>query len=179
MSEITQKKASTIHSLLEFDFKAGGFKRNRDNPLDCDLMIVDEASMIDTYLMYSLLKALPDQARVIFVGDIHQLPSVGPGNVLKDMISSSTTPVTILNEIFRQAAGSSIITNAHLVNRGQFPRLYNGQESDFFFMECEETEEVLSTIIKLVSQRLPKRYGFNPKEANSSPSSNEKRHHRH
>lgn len=164
MSEITKKKASTIHSLLEFDFKAGGFKRNRDNPLDCDLMIVDEASMIDTYLMYSLLKALPDQARVIFVGDIHQLPSVGPGNVLKDMISSSTTPVTILNEIFRQAAGSSIITNAHLVNRGQFPRLYNGQESDFFFMECEETEEVLNTIIKLVSQRLPKRYGFNPKE---------------
>ncbi|MFI5343383.1 MAG: ATP-dependent RecD-like DNA helicase [Chlamydiales bacterium] len=164
MSEITQQKAYTIHSLLEFDFKAGGFKRNRENPLDCDLMIVDEASMIDTFLMYSLLKALPDEARVIFVGDIHQLPSVGPGNVLKDMIASNTTPVTTLNEIFRQAAGSSIITNAHLVNRGQFPRLYNGQESDFFFMECEETEEVLNTIVKLVSQRLPKRYGFNPKE---------------
>lgn len=164
MSEITQQKAYTIHSLLEFDFKAGGFKRNRENPLDCDLMIVDEASMIDTYLMYSLLKALPDQARVIFVGDINQLPSVGPGNVLKDMIASSTVPVTTLNEIFRQAAGSSIITNAHLVNRGQFPRLYNGQESDFFFMDCEETEELLNIIVKLVSQRLPKRYGFNPKE---------------
>lgn len=163
MSEITNKKASTIHSLLEFDFKKGGFKRNRENPLDCDLMIVDEASMIDTYLMFNLLKSLPNNARIVFVGDINQLPSVGPGNVLKDMIASRTIPVTILNEIFRQAAGSAIITNAHLINRGQFPRLYNGQDSDFFFMECQENEEVLNTIVKLVSQRLPKRYGFDPK----------------
>ena len=164
MSEITKYKASTIHSLLEFDFKAGGFKRNRDNPLDCDLIIVDEASMIDTFLMYSLLKALPDHSRVIFVGDINQLPSVGPGNVLKDMINSLCLPVTTLTEIFRQAAGSHIITNAHRINRGIFPQLYNGQDSDFFFMECQENEEVLNTIIKLVSQRLPNRYGFNPTE---------------
>lgn len=126
-------------------------------------MIVDEASMIDTYLMFNLLKALPNHARIIFVGDINQLPSVGPGNVLKDMIASRTIPVTILNEIFRQAAGSAIITNAHLVNRGQFPKLYNGQDSDFFFIESLENEDVLNTIIKLVSQRLPKRYGFDPK----------------
>jgi len=164
MSEITHKKASTIHSLLEFDFKAGGFKKNRQNPLDCDLIIVDEASMIDTYLMFSLLKALPDHARVIFVGDINQLPSVGPGNVLKDIITSRTIPVTILNEIFRQAAGSAIVTNAHLINRGQFPRLYNGQDSDFFFIESAENENVLNEIVKLVSQRLPNRYGFDPKK---------------
>ena len=110
MTEITGRKASTIHSLLEFDFKKGGFKRNRESPLECDLLIIDEASMIDTLLMYSLLKAIPDHARVIFVGDINQLPSVGPGNVLKDMINSRTIPVTMLNEIFRQAAGSRIIT---------------------------------------------------------------------
>ncbi len=164
MSEITKHKASTIHSLLEFDFKAGGFKRNRDNPLDCDLIIIDEASMIDTFLMYSLLKALPDHVRVIFVGDINQLPSVGPGNVLKDMISSLSLPVTMLTEIFRQAAGSHIITNAHRINRGIFPQLYNGQNSDFFFMECQGNQDVLNTIIKLVSQRLPNRYGFNPTE---------------
>ncbi len=163
MSEITKRKASTIHSLLEYDFKtAGGFKRNRENPLDCDLMVVDEASMIDTFLMYGLLKALPDHCRVIFVGDINQLPSVGPGNVLRDMITSYTLSVTTLNEIFRQAAGSHIITNAHRINRGTFPSLYNGQDSDFFFIECHENEEVLNTIVKLVSQRLPNRYGFNP-----------------
>jgi len=162
MSEITNHKASTIHSLLEFDFKTMGFKHNRENPLDADLVIIDEASMIDTYLMYSLLKAIPDQARVVFVGDIHQLPSVGPGNVLKDMISSLSLPVTTLNEIFRQAAGSHIITNAHRINRGIFPQLYNGKDSDFFFMECQENQEVLEAIIKLVSQRLPNRYGFNP-----------------
>lgn len=164
MNEITNFKASTIHSLLEFDFKGSGFKRNRENPLDCDLIIIDEASMIDTLLMYSLLKALPNHARVIFVGDINQLPSVGPGNVLRDMIDSLCLPVTTLKEIFRQAAGSHIITNAHRINRGIFPQLYNGQNSDFFFMECHENQEVLNTIIKLVSQRLPNRYGFNPTE---------------
>lgn len=164
MSEITGKKASTIHSLLEFDFKAGGFKRNRESPLDCDLIIIDEASMIDTLLMYNLLKALPDSARVIFVGDINQLPSVGPGNVLKDMISSHSIPYTMLNEIFRQAAGSKIITNAHRINNGMFPSLYNGHDSDFFFIECKESEDILHTIVKVVSQRLPHRYNFNPKE---------------
>jgi exodeoxyribonuclease V alpha subunit len=161
MSEITGKKASTLHSLLEFDFRNGGFKRNRESPLDCDLIIIDEASMIDTFLMYSLLKALPNHARVIFVGDINQLPSVGPGNVLKDMIGSRSLSVVMLNEIFRQAAGSHIITNAHRINKGIYPSLYNGHDSDFFFLECKESEDVLNTIVKLVSQRLPHRYGFN------------------
>lgn len=162
MGEITGKKASTLHSLLEFDFKGSGFKRNRQSPLDCDLIIVDEASMIDTFLMYSLLKAVPDQARVILVGDINQLPSVGPGNVLKDMIASRAIPVSQLHEIFRQAAGSKIITNAHRINQGQIPDLHSHQDSDFFFIECLEAEQVLDTIVKLVVQRLPNKYGFNP-----------------
>lgn len=162
MSEITGKKAVTIHSLLEFDFKAGGFKRNRQSPLECDLIIVDEASMIDTLLMYNLLKAIPNECRVIFVGDINQLPSVGPGNVLKDIISSNTLSVTMLTDIFRQAAGSRIITNAHRINQGQFPDIRNLSESDFFFMESSTAEEVLKNIVSLTTQRLPKKYGFNP-----------------
>ena len=162
MSEITGKKASTIHSILEYDFKNGGFKRNRENPLDCDLVIVDEASMIDTFLMYSLLKALPTHCRVIFVGDINQLPSVGPGNVLRDMISSQTISVTVLTEIYRQAAGSRIITNAHKINLGVFPDINNLSDSDFFFLEAETPEEVLKNIITLVAQRLPQKYGYDP-----------------
>lgn len=162
MTEITGKKASTIHSLLEFDFKNGQFKRGPDNPLECDLIIVDEASMIDTQLMHSLLKAIPNHARVIFVGDINQLPSVGPGNVLKDMIASRTIPVTALNEIFRQAAGSRIITNAHRINSGTFPDIRNESDSDFFFIDVETPEEVLRDIIALVGQRLPKKYRLDP-----------------
>lgn len=162
MSEITGRKAKTIHSLLQFDFKAGGFKHNRHSPLDCDLLIVDEASMIDTHLMYSLLKAIPDRARVIFVGDINQLPSVGPGNVLKDLIRSNCLPVTMLNEIFRQAAGSRIITNAHKINQGSFPEIDNIPDSDFFFIESIQAEDVLKDIVGLVTQRLPKKYGYDP-----------------
>lgn len=160
MTEITGKKAQTIHSLLEFDFKAGGFKRKKDNPLDCDLIIVDEASMIDTLLMNSLLKAIPDHARVIFVGDINQLPSVGPGNVLKDMITSKQLSVTMLTEIFRQAAGSRIITNSHRINNGKIPDTRNVSDSDFFFIEAEEKEDVLDQVLTLVSQRLPKKYRY-------------------
>lgn len=162
MSEITGTKAQTIHSLLEMDFRNGGFKRNRENPLECDLIIVDEASMIDTMLMYSLLKAMPDHARVIFVGDIHQLPSVGPGNVLNDMIQSRCITVCMLTEIFRQAAGSRIITNAHRINKGLYPDVRNLSDSDFYFIEAEEPEQVLNQIITLVTQRLPKKYGFHP-----------------
>lgn len=161
MSEITKRKASTLHTLLEYDFKSG-FKRKRDNPLECDLLIVDEASMIDTSLMYSLLRAVPDHARVIFVGDINQLPSVGPGNVLKDLIHSKTLAVTTLNEIFRQAAGSMIITNAHKINKGDVPDTRNMSNSDFYFIETESPEKVLDNIVALVSQRLPMKYGFNP-----------------
>lgn len=162
MAEITGRKASTIHSLLEFDFRAGAFKRNRDNPVECDLIIIDEASMIDTVLMFSLLKAIPTHARVVFVGDINQLPSVGPGNVLKDMIASQRVPVTGLTEIFRQAAGSRIITNAHAINQGLFPNIDNTPDGDFFFLEKQEPDEVLQTIVDLVTKRLPAKYGFDP-----------------
>lgn len=162
MTEITGKKAFTIHSLLEFDFKTGKFKRNKETPLECDLIIVDEASMIDTYLMYGLLKAIPDRARLVLVGDINQLPSVGPGNVLKDMINSRCISVTMLTEIFRQAAGSKIVTNAHAINRGAFPDTRNQSNSDFFFMDVQKSEEVLSTIVSLVAERLPKKFGFDP-----------------
>ncbi len=162
MTEITGNKASTIHSLLEFDFKAGNFKRNRKNPLDCDLIIVDEASMIDTVLMYSLLRAIPGHARVIFVGDINQLPSVGPGNVLKDMIQSQKIPVTMLKEIFRQAAGSKIVTNAHRINEGVFPDIRNGPGSDFYFIPEEDPEKLLEELIGLVTKRLPGRFKLHP-----------------
>lgn len=162
MTEITGRKAKTIHSLLEFDFKVGKFKRGLEKPLECDLIIIDESSMIDTYLMYSLLKAIPNTSRVIFVGDINQLPSVGPGNVLKDLISSRTIPVTGLNEIFRQAAGSRIITNAHKINCGTFPDISNHSDSDFFFLDVETPEDVLNNILALVTKRLPAKYGFDP-----------------
>lgn len=160
MAEICGRQAQTIHSLLEFDFTVGGFKKGRKSPLECDLLIVDEASMIDTALMYSLLKAVPNSARVIFVGDINQLPSVGPGNVLKDLIQSRLVPVTQLTEIFRQARGSKIITNAHRINSGEFPSLRNPPDSDFFFIEAEDKEGVQAEILSLVTRRLSKKYGF-------------------
>ncbi len=162
MQEITGCFASTIHSLLEFDFKKGGFKRNRDNPLTCDLIIIDEVSMIDTYLMYQLLKTIPNHARVILIGDIDQLPSVGPGNVLQDMILSKKIPYITLKEIFRQARGSKIITNAHRINDGIFPDIKGGKHSDFFFLLAKEPAEVLSIIQDLVKTRLPKSYHFDP-----------------
>jgi exodeoxyribonuclease V alpha subunit len=161
MAEITGKEAKTIHALLEWSFTAGGFKRNRDNPLECDLIVIDEASMIDTLLMYSLLKGIPSHARVIFVGDINQLPSVGAGNVLKDMIGSCKLPVCCLTEIFRQAKTSMIVNNAHLINQGQFPDLNGGPGSDFFFMKAEEPDDVVRSILDLVTNRLPKRYRLN------------------
>lgn len=164
LSEITGKTAKTIHSLLEFDFSAGGFKRNRSNPLEAALIIIDESSMIDTLLMYQLLKAIPDDARVVLVGDINQLPSVGAGNVLKDLIASKAIPVTHLNQIFRQAQGSRIITNAHKINEGIYPDIQNRSGSDFYFIEAKEPEDVLKEIITLVVDRLPKKFGLNAKE---------------
>ena len=118
--------------------------------------------MIDTLLMNSLLKAIPSSARVIFVGDINQLPSVGPGNVLKDMIASRTIPVTMLDEIFRQAQGSQIVTSAHLINQGMFPDIRNLPDSDFFFIEGNEPEDALNKILALVTQRIPQKYRFDP-----------------
>jgi len=162
MSEITRREAVTIHSLLQFDFKEGGFKRNHDNPLLCDLIIIDEASMIDTSLMYSLLKAIPDHSRVLLIGDVNQLPSVGPGSVLKDLIDSQRMATIELTEIFRQAKGSRIITNAHKINAGEFPDLTTEKNSDFFFTKCEEPEEVSAKILDLVATRLPKSYKLDP-----------------
>ncbi|NGX61419.1 MAG: ATP-dependent RecD-like DNA helicase [Chlamydiae bacterium] len=162
MSEITRHEAKTIHSLLQYDFAARGFKRNRENPIPCDLIIVDEASMIDTSLLYHLLKAIPTHARVLLIGDVYQLPSVGPGNVLKDLIESGIAAVTKLTEIFRQAAGSKIITNAHKINEGVFPDLQATPNSDFFFLKAEEPEEALETILSLLKTRLPRRYRLDP-----------------
>jgi len=160
MSEITHKKASTIHMLLEMDFQVGGFKKNRENPLECALIIIDEASMIDTLLMYNLLKAIPTTARVIFIGDIDQLPSVGPGNVLKDLIASKKLGVTRLTEIFRQAAGSRIVTNAHRINSGEFPDLSSHPKTDFRFIPGETPEEILKVIVELITHELPKTHRF-------------------
>ena len=162
MTEITYKKASTIHSLLEFDFTKGGFKKNKEHPLSCDLIIIDEASMIDTQLMYSLLKAIPSSARVIFIGDIDQLPSVGPGNVLKDIINSEKIPVTILKQIFRQARGSRIVSNAHSINQGYFPDIEPEKGSDFLFLEIEEPEQILEKTISLIKDKIPSHFKFDP-----------------
>lgn len=162
MSEITKKSAKTIHSLLEVNFKSGGFKRDRDNPLEADLVVIDEASMIDTSLMYFLLRAIPSTARVLLIGDINQLPSVGPGNVLRDLIDSKLVPTSSLTEIYRQAKGSSIILNAHRINNGAIPDLKPNKESDFFFVEEDDAEKALTQIRALVSVRLPQSYKFDP-----------------
>lgn len=160
MSEITGRKASTIHSLLEMDFASGGFKRNRENPLVCDLVIIDEMSMVDTMLFLALLKALPSSCRLILIGDSDQLPSVGAGNVLKDLLASGKIGSTRLTEIFRQAAGSFIVTNAHKINHGEFPDIAYHAKSDFQFLYQETPEELLSAVVKLVTTELPKKHHF-------------------
>jgi exodeoxyribonuclease V alpha subunit len=144
--------------------KKRGFEKNEEHPLDCDLLIVDEASMIDTLLMHHLLKAIPVKATFILVGDTNQLPSVGAGNVLKDIIDSKIAPVVELNKIFRQAQSSSIIVNAHQINNGLMPNLKSplNKPDDFYFIEQEEPEKVLELIISLIKDRIPKRFGFNP-----------------
>ncbi len=161
ITEITQRKAYTIHSLLEFDFKQREFKRNHANPIDSDLLIIDEASMIDTFLFYHLLKAVPSTSRLILIGDVDQLPSVGAGNILKDLINSGKISVTRLTQVYRQSFHSHIITNAHLINQGQFPLI--AKNSDFIFIEKEKPEEILSSILDLVGEQLPQRYHFDPK----------------
>jgi exodeoxyribonuclease V alpha subunit len=160
ITEITGMAAFTIHSLLEMSFEKGGFKKNRQNPLDCHVLIVDEASMIDTQLMHHLLKAVPPESQLIIIGDSDQLPSVGPGNVLKDLITSNCIPTTRLKVIFRQAAHSRIIVNAHRINGGEFPDLSSAPKNDFFFIHKETPEEVLQCIVELVSKRLPATYRF-------------------
>src|SRR5207342_43503 len=154
--EATGLEAKTIHRLLEVDPMGGGFKRNADNPLDCDLLVVDEASMVDVMLMQALMKATPDDAALLIVGDIDQLPSVGPGQVLADIIGSGVVPVVRLTEIFRQAAESRIITSAHRINRGLLPDLSPpGTENDFYFVQADDPETAVARIIELVKTRIP------------------------
>ena len=163
LSEVTGVEAKTIHRLLEFK-PPEGYKRNEENPLEGDILIIDECSMVDIILMYSLLRAIPDGMRLILVGDVDQLPSVGAGNVLRDIIDSGVFPVVHLTKIFRQAASSHIITNAHRINHGEYPDLSNARGTDFFFQRCEEPEKAVTLITSLVKERLPRFYGVRPQE---------------
>ncbi len=165
LSEVTGHEARTIHRLLAYNFKSGGFQKNEKNPLDADVVIVDEASMVDTFLMYHLVKAIPMTAALILVGDVYQLPSVGPGNVLRDMIDSEQIPVVFLKEIFRQARESLIIVNAHRINQGFSPTIPDSNRDtlqDFYFIQQEDPEKVLSTILELCCERIPDRFKLNP-----------------
>jgi exodeoxyribonuclease V alpha subunit len=163
MTEATGFEAKTIHRLLEVDPKSGGFKRNEDNPLDCNMLVVDETSMVDVMLMQALMRAVPDKAALLIVGDIDQLSSVGPGQVLADIISSGAVPVVRLTEVFRQAAQSRIITSAHRINQGSIPDLSPPEtQSDFYFVQADDSETAVGRIIELVKNRIPRRFGLDP-----------------
>ena len=163
MTEATGFGAKTIHRLLEVDPKGGGFKRSGDHPLERDLLVVDETSMVDILLMQALLRAVPDHAALLIVGDIDQLPSVGPGQVLADVIASGSVPVVRLTEIFRQAAQSRIITCAHRINQGSIPDLSRPEgDSDFYFVQADDPDVAVPRIIDLVKTRIRQRFGFDP-----------------
>lgn len=165
LSEATGREARTIHRLLEYSPQRGGFQRTDEEPLECDLLVVDETSMVDTVLMHHLLAALPLPAACILVGDVNQLPSVGPGNVLGDIIDSGAVPVVRLTEIFRQASRSRIVVNAHRINQGLMPEAEPETDDgpqDFYFIEQEDPERALGTILELVRNRIPRRFGLDP-----------------
>jgi exodeoxyribonuclease V alpha subunit len=165
MNEATGWEAKTIHRLLEYSPLKGGFKKDQDDPLEADVVIIDEASMVDTLLMYHLLKAIPPHAHLILVGDVDQLPSVGPGSVLKDMIKSEKFTVVMLTEIFRQAQESMIVVNAHKVNQGQLPilkEIEKPEEADFQFIQEEDPEKILQIILDLCSERIPRQFKYHP-----------------
>ncbi|MFH1487851.1 MAG: ATP-dependent RecD-like DNA helicase, partial [Pseudomonadota bacterium] len=166
MSEATGCPAKTIHRLLAYSPHKGGFQRNENHPLDTNVLILDEVSMIDIVLMYHLLKALPSNATLVLVGDVNQLPSVGAGNVLKDIIQSAVVPVVELKEIFRQARQSLIVVNAHRIHQGKIPELSStGKEhADFYFIEQEDPDHVLSIIQELVCSRIPAKFRLDPFE---------------
>jgi len=148
---------------LEVKPEGGGFLRNEANPLTCQLLVVDETSMVDVPLMSHLLRALPNSASLLLVGDVDQLPSVGPGMVLRDLIESQVVPVVRLTEIFRQAANSRIVTNAHRINQGLLPELSDlGSDSDFYFIERQEPERIIDTLVEVVKERIPKRFSLDP-----------------
>ena len=162
--ECTRMEAKTLHRLLETNPIKGGFSKNEDSPLACDLLIIDETSMVDVPLMHAVMKALPPTAALILVGDIDQLPSVGPGQVLSDLIQSNMIPVIRLTEVFRQASTSQIITAAHTINQGLMPELKVSAdaESDFYFIQANTPEDALDKIIKMLKERIPMKFGFSP-----------------
>lgn len=163
MTEATGLEAKTIHRLLEFDPAGGGFKRTEETPLDCNLLVLDETSMVDVPILAATLKAVRNGSAVILVGDVDQLPSVGPGQVLADIIGSGMVPVVRLTEVFRQAAESRIITNAHRINAGRMPDLTppaDGQNSDFYFIDAADSEDAARKVVEVVQNRIPRRFGF-------------------
>ncbi|HMI83250.1 MAG TPA: ATP-dependent RecD-like DNA helicase, partial [Polyangiaceae bacterium] len=163
MAETTGHEARTLHRLLEFTPKSNAFARGPSHPLEGDIIIVDEASMLDTAMTYSLLRALPPRCQLVFVGDVDQLPSVGPGSVLSDLIRSGAVAVVRLSRIFRQAEESRIIVNAHRVNQGELPVMSADDPSaDFFFIERQEPEEILATLKALLTERIPRKFGLHP-----------------
>lgn len=166
LSEVTGEEASTIHKMLQYNIRTGGFDKNRSEPLDTDVLIVDEASMVDLPLMYHLLNAVPFQARVIFVGDIFQLPSVGPGMVLSDLIQSERFMTFELTKIFRQAQESPIILNSHRVRYGKLPKASDNPDSDalseFYFIETADPVKVAERVVELCAHRIPRTYAFDP-----------------
>ncbi|MBP1751816.1 MAG: recombinase RecD [Geobacteraceae bacterium] len=163
LSESTGLEAKTIHRLMEFDPQTFGFKRGHDNPLDTDLLVIDESSMVDVALMNRLLAAVPDSAALMIVGDVDQLPSVGPGSVLSDIIDSGVVPTVRLTEIFRQAATSRIIVNAHRINKGELPLKTEGKDlTDFYFIPADTPEEIHEKLMQVVTERIPRRFGFHP-----------------
>ena len=163
MAEATGLPAQTIHRLLEVNPGTGGFLRKEDNQLATDLLVIDEASMVDIPLLHSVLRALPEPAALLLVGDVDQLPSVGPGSVLRDLIDSQSIPVVRLVEVFRQAAGSRIITNAHRINHGLLPEPHSGPDlTDFYFIEREDPGAITSTLLEVVRNRIPTRFKLDP-----------------
>ena len=162
LSEATHRFAKTIHRLLVYNPRERCFTKNEQNPIKTDVVILDEVSMIDVLLMQSLLKALKENTFLILIGDIDQLPSVGPGNLLKDLINSGEIPVIRLTRIFRQEEKSLIVVNAHRVNQGLFPELKSKGQKDFFFLKEEDPEKAAQKIIQLCTSRLPHTYGYNP-----------------
>jgi exodeoxyribonuclease V alpha subunit len=163
MTEATGMEAKTIHRLLEVDPVGGGFRRNESRCLDCDLLVVDEASMVDILLMQTLLKATPDAAALLIVGDIDQLPSVGPGQALADIIRSEAIPVVRLTEVFRQAAASGIIVNAHRINQGLMPELATPVgDSDFYFATADDRETIVDRLLELAKTVRPQPYSRRP-----------------
>jgi exodeoxyribonuclease V alpha subunit len=163
LTETTGMEAKTIHRLLEIDPATGRFSRNESNTLACGLLVVDETSMVDVPLMHSLVRAVPNRAGLVLVGDVDQLPSVGPGTVLGDLIESGVVPVVRLTEVFRQAADSHIITNAHRIRRGQMPDVRGADpNSDYHFVERDDPEKIAATLVKLVQERIPERFRLDP-----------------